>query len=185
MEKKLSVKSVVAIGVGAALFFVLAKVSQFIPSPIPNTSIITLQYGFIAFLSVLFGPIEGGAAAFIGHMLGDMASGYGVWWSWVITSGVFGLAAGFGCKGINIAAGIFEKADIARFNIAQAVAHLVCWVVVAPTLDVLMYKEPASLVYVQGITSFIGNAICTAVIGTILCVAYAKSRPQSGSLKSE
>ena len=33
--KKLSVKSVVAIGIGAALFFVLGKVA--IPSPVPNT----------------------------------------------------------------------------------------------------------------------------------------------------
>ena len=39
--KKLSVKSVVAIGIGAALFFVLGKVA--IPSPVPNTNI-SLQY---------------------------------------------------------------------------------------------------------------------------------------------
>lgn len=33
--KKLSVKTVVAIGIGAALFFVLGKIS--IPTPVPNT----------------------------------------------------------------------------------------------------------------------------------------------------
>lgn len=40
MEKKnqLSIKSIVAIGIGAALFFVLGRFVA-IPSPIPNTTI--------------------------------------------------------------------------------------------------------------------------------------------------
>ena len=54
--KKLSVKSVVAIGIGAALFFVLGKVA--IPSPVPNTNI-SLQYAVQAVFATLFGPIAG------------------------------------------------------------------------------------------------------------------------------
>ena len=55
--KNLSVKTIVAIGIGAALFFVLARFVA-IPSPVPNTSI-TTQYGLLAFMSALFGPIAG------------------------------------------------------------------------------------------------------------------------------
>ena len=54
--KKLSVRSVVAIGIGAALFFVLGKVS--IPTPVPNTYI-SLQYAIQAVFATLFGPIAG------------------------------------------------------------------------------------------------------------------------------
>lgn len=54
--KKLSVKSVVAIGIGAALFFVLGKIS--IPTPVPNTYI-SLQYAVQAVFAMLFGPIAG------------------------------------------------------------------------------------------------------------------------------
>lgn len=36
--KKVSVKTIVAIGIGAALFFVLGRFVA-IPSPVPNTSI--------------------------------------------------------------------------------------------------------------------------------------------------
>ena len=55
--KKFSVKTIVAIGIGAALFFVLGRFVA-IPSPVPNTSI-CVQYGLLAFLSVVYGPIAG------------------------------------------------------------------------------------------------------------------------------
>jgi len=48
--KKFSVKTIVAIGIGAALFFVLGRFVA-IPSPIPNTNI-TTQYGLLAPLPV-------------------------------------------------------------------------------------------------------------------------------------
>lgn len=53
--KKLSVKSVVAIGIGAALFFVLGKIS--IPTPVPNTYI-SLQYAIQAVFATLFGQLQ-------------------------------------------------------------------------------------------------------------------------------
>ena len=76
--KKLSVKSVVAIGIGAALFFVLGKVA--IPSPVPNTNI-SLQYAIEAVFATLFGPIAGVVIGFIGHKLID-ATSYGPWWDY-------------------------------------------------------------------------------------------------------
>ena len=85
--KKLSVKSVVAIGIGAALFFVLGKVA--IPSPVPNTNI-SLQYAIEAVFATLFGPIAGVVIGFIGHTLID-ATSYGPWWSWIIASAFAGL----------------------------------------------------------------------------------------------
>ena len=55
--KKSPVILVVAIGVGAALFFVLGRFVA-IPSPVPNTNIST-QYGLLAFMAALFGPVAG------------------------------------------------------------------------------------------------------------------------------
>ena len=87
--KKFSVKTIVAIGIGAALFFVLGRFVA-IPSPVPNTSI-SVQYGLLAFLSVVYGPVAGALVGFIGHTLIDFSYGWGIWWSWVIASAVFGL----------------------------------------------------------------------------------------------
>ena len=94
--KKFSVKTIVAIGIGAALFFVLGRFVV-IPSPVPNTNIAS-QYGLLAFLSVVYGPIAGALIGLIGHALIDFSYGWGIWWSWVIASSVFGLITGFGAK---------------------------------------------------------------------------------------
>ena len=94
--KKFSVKSIVAIGIGAALFFVLGRFVA-IPCPVPNVNI-CVQYGLLAFMSVVYGPIAGALIGFIGHALIDFSYGWGVWWSWVIASGVFGLLVGLAAK---------------------------------------------------------------------------------------
>ena len=64
--KKFSVKTVVAIGIGAALFFVLGKIA--IPSFVANTNI-SLQYAILAMFATLFAPIAGALIGFIGHTL--------------------------------------------------------------------------------------------------------------------
>ena len=52
--KNNSVKTIVAIGIGAALFFVLGRFVA-IPSPVPNTNI-SSQYGLLAFMAALLAP---------------------------------------------------------------------------------------------------------------------------------
>lgn len=63
--KKFSVKTIVAIGIGAALFFVLGRFVA-IPSPVANTTI-SVQYGLLAFLAVVYGPVAGALIGFIGQ----------------------------------------------------------------------------------------------------------------------
>ena len=84
--KKMSVKTVVAIGIGAALFFVLGNIS--IPTPVPNTYA-SLQYAIQAVFAGLFGPIAGLVIGLIGQCSVDFTA-YGPWWSWIIASGMFG-----------------------------------------------------------------------------------------------
>ena len=181
--KKLSVKTIVAIGIGAALFFVLGRFVA-IPSPVPNTNI-SIQYGLLAFIAAVFGPIAGGLAGLIGHFFIDFSYGWGVWWSWVIASAVFGCLMGIFTRSLNIDEGEFDKKGIVTFNIGQVIAHAVSWIVVAPVLDILMFQEPANKVFLQGVTGAIINMIATAIVGTLLCIAYSKAIPKKGSLKEE
>ena len=181
--KKLSVKSIVAIGIGAALFFVLGRFVA-IPSGVPDTNI-SIQYGVLAFIAAVFGVIPGILTGLIGHFFIDFSWGWGVWWSWVIASACFGGIMGFVARRLKIEDGEFTKKDILVFNIAQIVAHLLAWVVIAPVLDIIMYAEPANKVFLQGLVSAGINIIATAVVGTILCIAYAAAIPKKGSLKEE
>ena len=164
--KNSPVKTIVAIGVGAALFFVLGRFVS-IPSPVPNTNIAT-QYGLLAFMAVMFGPVAGALIGLIGHALIDFSYGWGIWWSWVIASGVFGLLVGLVSSRVKVAEGEFGKKDILVFNLAQIVAHVVAWIVVAPVLDILMYAEPANKAFLQGVVGGASNIVTTAIIGTLL-----------------
>lgn len=182
-NKKNPVVLVVAIGIGAALFFVLGRFVS-IPSPIPNTSI-SIQYGLLAFMAAVFGPVAGALIGFIGHFLVDLSAGWGIWWSWVITSGVAGALMGFAANRVKLGSVPFGGKQIGFFNAYQAVAHLICWVVVAPILDILIYQEPANKVFVQGLVAAAANIVTTAIIGTLLCFAFSKAVPEEGSLKED
>ena len=136
--KKFSVKSIVAIGIGAALFFVLGRFVA-IPSPVPTVNI-CVQYG---------------------------------------------LLVGLATKLLKISEAEMGKKGLIKFNIAQVVSHVICWGAVAPVLDILMYNEPLDKLFAQGLVSGISNAVTTAIVGSLLCVAYAATKTKAGSLTKE
>ena len=181
--KKFTVKTIVATGIGAALFFVLGRFVA-IPSGVPNTNI-SIQYGLLAFIAAVYGPFAGLLSGLIGHFLIDFSWGWGVWWSWVIASAFFGCIMGFLTRKYTLEDGEFSRHDATGFNLGQLIAHLLAWVAVAPTLDILMYKEPANKVFVQGLVSAGINILATGVVGTLLLFAYAAAKPKKGSLKKE
>ena len=169
--KNNSIKTVVATGIGAALFVVIGLVIN-IPTFVPNTSI-QLQYAVQALLSILFGPA-----------LKDSIQ-YGPWWSWILASGVFGLVVGVAKSRLRIQEGIFEGKDILVFNVFQIVANIVSWGIIAPVLDIVIYSEPANKVFVQGLVAGIANSVTVAIAGTILLVVYARTQVKSGSLSKD
>ena len=182
-KKMISVKTVVAIGIGAALMFVLMRFVA-IPSGVPNTNL-NLGIAILAIFAAVFGPLAGLLIGFIGHTLTDLTWGWGVWWSWVITSALFGCMVGFFWKSFKIEEGGFGVKEAVFFNVVQIGANLIAWVAIAPTLDILIYQEPADKVYLQGLVAGALNIAVVLVLGTLLLFAYAKTRTKAGSLKAE
>ena len=180
---KINTKTIVAIGLGAAIFMLLFMYVK-VPSPIPETSFQT-AYGLSAFFATLFGPIAGALISFIGHALSDAVQYGSPWWSWVIASGVSGFIFGFAFNRTKVEDGVFDGKDILTFNIIQIIGNVVSWVVVAPVRDILIYQEPVSLIFTQGLTAAGMNIVSAGVIGTLLLVAYAATRTKKGSLKKK
>lgn len=180
---KVDTKTIVATGLGAAMFWLLFMYVK-IPSPVPSTSFQT-AYGLSGFFGVLFGPITAGLMSFIGHALNDSLQYGAPWWSWVIASGVSGFIFGFAFKRTKVESGEFGKKDIITFNAIQVVGNVFAWLLLAPALDIAIYSEPAGYVFTQGAFSAVSNSLATGIIGTLLLIAYAKTRTKKGSLSRD
>ena len=63
--KNNSIKTVVATGIGAALFIIIGTLVN-IPTPIPNTNLQT-AIAVLALFAVVYGPTVGFFSGFIGH----------------------------------------------------------------------------------------------------------------------
>ncbi|MGO2271385.1 MAG: ECF transporter S component, partial [Enterococcus faecalis] len=54
-----------------------------------------------------------------------------------------------------------------------------------PSLDILIYSEPASKVFTQGVFATVSNIVAVGIIGTLLMKAYASTRTKKGSLSKD
>ncbi|MEM5199486.1 ECF transporter S component, partial [Enterococcus faecium] len=75
--------------------------------------------------------------------------------------------------------------DMVRSNIFQAFGNIVVWGLIAPSLDILIYSEPASKVFTQGVFATVSNIVAVGIIGTLLMKAYASTRTKKGSLSKD
>ncbi|TWS94891.1 ECF-type riboflavin transporter substrate-binding protein [Streptococcus sp. sy018] len=181
--KNNSIKKVVATGIGAALFVIIGILVN-IPVPVPNTSI-QLQYAVLALFALIYGPSVGFFAGFIGHALKDAIQYGSVWWTWVLVSGLIGLGIGLLSGVIKLDKGQLQGKDYLVFNLTQLVVNFIGWGLIAPYADVLIYKEIASKVYVQGIWSAGVNALTVGLGGSLLIGLYARTRIKAGSLSKD
>ena len=183
MNKNRSIQTIVAIGIGAAIFVVLSRFAS-IPTGIPNTSLET-SYAVLALIALLYGPLAGFATGLIGHFLKDVLIFGSPWMSWIIASAMIGLVIGLISKSTNIEDGVFGVKELIKFNVAQIVANIIGWFIIAPTLDVFIYAEPVDKVYLQGIVAGCVNMVTIGILGSLLVTTYAKTRTQKGSLTME
>ncbi len=182
-RRPLSIKTIVAIGIGAAVFLILGRFAS-IPTGIPNTELQT-AYAFLALMGVIYGPFAGMMIGFIGHMLKDLTAYGSPWMSWIIASAIVGLIIGFAQRQLNIEEGAISTKKIIYFNIYQIIANIIAWSFVAPSLDVLIYAEPINKVYIQGAVASGSNIVTVGVLGTFLLISYSKTKIQKGTLVEE
>ena len=182
---KSTTKLVVATGLGAALFMVLFMFVK-VPSPVPETNF-QIAYGVQAFFATLFGPVCGFLIGFIGHAVSDATQYGSPWWSWVVASGLMGLIVGLASKKLayKVEEGQFGKKEILTFAVYCLVASVLCWLVVAPVLDIVVYSEAANSVFAQGVIAAIMDFVSAFVVGLVLLKAYAATRTQKGSLSKD
>jgi len=180
----LSVKTVVVIAIGAALYGIGGLPMFGIPV-FANTTLKPAM-AVLALFSVLFGPIVGFLVGFIGHWVTDLFAGWGVWLTWVLGSGVVGLIIGLFPKLTQgrLEKGQFPMKDMVLFVVLALVGNVVGYGVSA-LLDTVLYAEPFTKVMTQLTIIAAGNTVLIGILGYILLTAYAKRKQQSSNLSEE
>lgn len=183
MNERFGIPEIVSAGIGTALFVVLTTVQ--IPIGIPNTYL-QPRMAILAFVAAVFGPTVGAVTGLLGHVLGDAVFYGSVSWSWVVPEAVVGIGIGIFAFRFAVMEGRFVSVGkIVLFNLVQIVANAAAWILVAPILDIIIYEEPLSKVFVQGLFAFLGNIIIIGVLATILLAAYSKAVGSSQELQKE
>ena len=167
--KNNSIRTVVATGIGAALFIIIG---MFVNIPIFGNTSIQLQYAVQALFSVIFGPITGFFMGFIGHALKDGIQYGNISWAWVFAK-------------YDVTMGKFSVMSMIWFNLAQALGLLIAYGVVTPIGDKIQFAQAWSYLYAQSFVAGVANFITIAIGGTLLLAIYASSRTQSGSLTKD
>lgn len=177
----LSVKTVVVIAIGAALYGIGGLPMFGIPV-FANTTLKPAM-AVLALFSVLFGPLVGFLVGFIGHWVTDLFAGWGVWFTWVLGSGIVGLIIGLFPKLTKgrLETGLFPINDMALFVLLAFIGNLVGYGASA-LLDTVLYAEPFAKVMTQLSIVAVVNTALIAVLGYILLSAYAKRKQQSSNL---
>ncbi len=87
-------RQVVYAAIGAALYGVLSWLTNVVQ--LPSISLVALRPAIVipVFFGVAFGPVVGFFAGFVGNILGDALTGWGVYPLWDVGNGILGLVAG-------------------------------------------------------------------------------------------
>ena len=181
---KLSTKTVVVVAVGSALYGIGGLPMFGIPV-FANTTLKPAM-AILALFSVLFGPFVGLLVGLIGHWVTDLFAGWGVWFTWVLGSGIVGLVIGLFPRltSRRIQSGVFMMKDFVLFVVLAFAGNVIGYGVSA-FLDTVLYAEPFTKVFTQLTIIASGNTVLIAVVGFFILKSAAKRNKQSSNLSEE
>ncbi len=182
MEKKQinATKMVVIVALGAALY----GVGGLLSIPVFTNTSLKPAMAILALWSAAFGPVVGFLVGFIGHMLTDLFAGWGVWWTWVLGSGLVGIM--LGCYKYltkdNLEDGVFGAKEVVILIVLSLVANFLGYFVSA-VLDYFIYTEPLNKVFVQQLIAASTNTVCIGVLGSVFMKLYANKKASGKDLE--
>ena len=142
---KFNTKTVVTISIGAALYGIIGLVGI----PIGPNVQIRPAIIILTIFGVYFGPVVGFLSGFIGHMLTDMLAGWGIWWNWELSSGIFGFCVGliYLFKGFDVKYGLYRTWHIVLLFFLGIFGFISGYLFAGVTDIVLMGEAPAKIFF--------------------------------------
>ncbi|MCL2044208.1 MAG: ECF-type riboflavin transporter substrate-binding protein [Treponema sp.] len=171
------IKTSAAVVIGSGLMFIL---NRFFAIDIGiEYTYIYLGNAILAVFAAAFGPIAGLLIGIIGHTLVDFTAGWGLWWSWISASGLYGLIIGSFWKYYRVEEGGFGVKEAVTFTFIQASANLLAYGFIARILDLSIFTEYFGRVTIQGFVATGVNTSIVLLFGTPLLIAYSKIRAKN------
>ena len=173
------VKMVVIIAIGAALYGVGGLVSI----PVFANTTIKPAMAILALFAGLYGPMVGFLVGFLGHWLTDMFAGWGVWPTWMLGSGIVGVAIGLFPMLTKHALdeGIFTSKQVGLFIVLAFLGNFIGYMISA-LLDFLLFAEPMDKVLTQQLIIALSNTVVIAILGTLLMFLVVKRNKDISNL---
>jgi energy-coupling factor transport system substrate-specific component len=180
MNKKLwqfGTREVVFAAIGAALYGVLAWVTNILQIPGAANVSVRPAVAIPMFFGVVFGPIVGFIAGFLGNIIGDLLSGYGFWFYWDLGNGIQAMLPGLIWLTIT---NYREISGIVRAEIMVVVGIVVGMGLASLTEMWVSGTDFPTTIAINFVPSFITNIIWGLVLVPILMVAYSAVQTRSG-----
>lgn len=163
-------KSVLIVILGSILYGVVSLIGF----PVSPNTYFRISIAILTILGTLFGPLIGFLVGFIGHVINDTLIWNSVWWSWVFISGILGLFAGLINldSDFNITSGDIRSKHMIKMYLLALISIFVAGFI-AFLGDTILYREPASIVWIEIIIVSISNYVVIALLGipSILFIA--------------
>lgn len=170
-------RQVVYGAIGAALYGVFSWATNIFPLPAAGNVTFRPAVAVLIFFGAAYGPWVGLLAGLIGNTLGDLLTGWGVYWNWSVGSGLMGMIPGLIMAAIN---------DFrARADIMKAVGWGTLGIAVGMLFASLteMFMGGIDLSTAIGgyfVPAFLGNFVVTVILLPILMIAFAAVAARRG-----
>lgn len=175
-----TVKLVVVIAIGAALYGLGGLLSITI---FTNTSLKPAM-AVLGLWAAAFGPVVGFLVGFIGHFLTDTFAGWGVWWTWILGSGIVGALIGLYPRITHnsLEDGVFGGKEIAIFVVLSLLANFIGYAISA-VLDYFIFAEPLAKVIAQQLIVSVVNTVVIGILGSIFMKLLANRYKNTAELE--
>ncbi|WP_435922796.1 ECF-type riboflavin transporter substrate-binding protein [Paenibacillus sp. DYY-L-2] len=179
---KLSTRSVVTIGIGAALY----GATSWIGIPIAADTQLRPAIALLAIFGALFGPVVGFAVGFIGHVINDFLTSGTVWWGWALGSGITAIFMGliYLARDFNPQDGEIRKSHVFRLLIFGLVG-IFASLAFSGLFDIYIMGEPNNKIVIQTVAAGLANTFVFVVLGLPAVWAYAKRNRNNTNLTVE
>ena len=173
---EVTTRVIVYAAIGAALYGVLALFSILIP----GTANVTVRPAFaiVTFFGFAFGPIVGFFTGFVGNMIADQISGWGLLtsWNWSLANGLVGLLAGV--FGVWLARSIPNRLLLAA--VASALAIVIGFLFVFTDIWLGTADDVSVAFSANYLPVVVANLIAAVILTPIMVAAWEPIKESMG-----